>query len=166
MKNRLILWVLIDLYKWSLAFFSLDLEVLSSTIPQWNCVYVPSHLICFVTGSLDAAQSSKKRSSSKVVVFVLLLCVVLTTFAFLASVACCFYRRDKCTVHPPIFSSDKETSCNSGTDLISHRSSSMLETKLYINSPINHGIGNYSKELQQSVLSKPYIARSVLSTNL
>ncbi|KAL6195793.1 hypothetical protein ACLB2K_031411 [Fragaria x ananassa] len=96
------------------------------------------------SGSLDAAQSSKNRSSSKVVVFVLLLCVVLTTFAFLASVACYFYRRDKCTVHPPIFSSDKETSCNTGTDLTSHRSSSMLETKLYINSPINHGIGCFT----------------------
>ena len=121
------------------------------------CLYTKSFdygLFCFVTGSLDAAQSSKKRSSSKVVVFVLLLCVVLTTFAFLASVACYFYRRDNCTVQPPIFSSDKETSCNSGTDLISHRNSSMLETKLYINSPINQGIGNYSNKLQRSVCFK------------
>lgn len=121
---------------------------------KWTCICYANGLPkvaadghdtnCFTTcnctsGSLNAAQSSKKRFSSKVVVIVLLLCVILTTFAFLASVACYFYRRGKCTVQSPIFSSDKETSCNSGTNLISHRSSSVLETKIYINSPINQG---------------------------
>uniref|UniRef100_A0A5B6YLA1 non-specific serine/threonine protein kinase n=1 Tax=Davidia involucrata TaxID=16924 RepID=A0A5B6YLA1_DAVIN len=89
------------------------------------------------SGSSSGAQSSKKRICSKVVVVILLLCVVLTTLAFIASVVCYVYRRDKCPIQPPLFSSDKETSCNSTTNLISHRASSVEESKIYIGSPIN-----------------------------
>ncbi|KAA8550377.1 hypothetical protein F0562_002061 [Nyssa sinensis] len=94
--------------------------------------------VCNCTsGSSSETQSSKKRISSKVVVIVLLLCIVLTTLAFIASAVCYVYRRDKCPIQPPLFSSDKETSCNSATNLISHRVTSAPESKVYIGSPIN-----------------------------
>ncbi|CAB4282761.1 unnamed protein product [Prunus armeniaca] len=94
-----------------------------------NCTY----------GSLNAAKSSKNHIPSKVVVIILLVCVILTTLAFLASVACYFCRRNKCPIQPPLFSSDKETSCNSATNLISHKSSSVFETRINMDSPINKG---------------------------
>ncbi|KAA8544075.1 hypothetical protein F0562_021748 [Nyssa sinensis] len=89
------------------------------------------------SGSSTGPLSSKKRICSKVVVIILLLCVVLTTLAFIASVLCYVYRRDKCPIQPPLFSSDKETSCNSTTNLISHGASSVPESKIYISSPID-----------------------------
>lgn len=95
----------------------------------------------FLTGSLSDAQSSKKHVSNKVVVFVLLLCVILTTLAFLSSVACYFYRKDKSTIQPPGFTSDRETSFNSATNLISYKTYSLPETKYGVNSPIKHITG-------------------------
>ncbi|XP_010253728.1 PREDICTED: receptor-like serine/threonine-protein kinase NCRK [Nelumbo nucifera] len=82
-------------------------------------------------------RSSRKHISSKAIVYILLLCVVLTTVAFLASLGCYVYRRDKCPVQPPVFSSDKDSSCNSATNLITHRSSSVPEFKVNIKSPLN-----------------------------
>ncbi|KAI3875486.1 hypothetical protein MKX03_031341, partial [Papaver bracteatum] len=75
-------------------------------------------------GSAGEPKVASKRITSKVVVYVLLLSVVLTTLAFLASLGCYVYRRDKYLLRPPIFSSDKDTSCNSATNLISHASTS------------------------------------------
>ncbi|KAJ6793027.1 receptor-like serine/threonine-protein kinase NCRK [Iris pallida] len=69
----------------------------------------------------------QKRMFNKGVVVILLLCVVLTTIAFLVSVACYFYRKDKFSAQPPVFSSVKEASWNSATNLISHQSASFPE---------------------------------------
>ncbi|XP_048444881.1 receptor-like serine/threonine-protein kinase NCRK isoform X1 [Pyrus x bretschneideri] len=96
-----------------------------------NCTY----------GSLNAAQPSKNHFSSKVVVIILLACVILTTLAFISSVACYFCRRAKCSIQAPIFSPDKESSCNSASNLISYKSSSLFETKINMDSPISKGTG-------------------------
>ncbi|XP_043706294.1 receptor-like serine/threonine-protein kinase NCRK [Telopea speciosissima] len=80
---------------------------------------------------------SRKQISSKVVVYILLMCVVLTTVAFLASLACYIRRRGKCRLQPPVFSSDKYSSYNSTTNLISYRSNSMPEFKVNVNSPLS-----------------------------
>uniref|UniRef100_A0A7N0TWD1 non-specific serine/threonine protein kinase n=1 Tax=Kalanchoe fedtschenkoi TaxID=63787 RepID=A0A7N0TWD1_KALFE len=63
----------------------------------------------------------------KAVVIILLVCVVLVTSAFFTSVACYVYRREKCPIPPPLFTSDKETSYNSATLFISHRTKSERE---------------------------------------
>ncbi|KAB2038649.1 hypothetical protein ERO13_D03G136300v2 [Gossypium hirsutum] len=76
----------------------------------------------------------RKNYANRVVVIVLLLCVILTTLAFLASLTCYFYQKDKCRKCPiqlSTFSSDKGTSCNSATNLISNKTSS-AETKANI----------------------------------
>ncbi|KAM1342216.1 hypothetical protein ACFX2F_006566 [Malus domestica] len=96
-----------------------------------NCTY----------GSLNAAKPSKNHLSSKVVVIILLACVILTTLAFISSVACYFCRRAKCSIQAPIFSPDKESSCNSASNLISYKSSSLFETKINMDSPIGKGTG-------------------------
>ncbi|XP_059659480.1 receptor-like serine/threonine-protein kinase NCRK isoform X2 [Cornus florida] len=93
------------------------------------------------SGPSNEAESSKKQISSKVVVIILLLCVVFTTLAFVALVLCYVYRRDKCTIQPPQFLSDKETSYNSATNLISHSANSMAKSRAYNGSPINPIIG-------------------------
>lgn len=90
-----------------------------------------------LTGSTSEAESSKKRVSSKVAVVILLLCVILTTLVFIASVIWYVSRRDKCSFVKPVFSSDKESSYNSTTNLISHTATSVPEFKVYIGSPAN-----------------------------
>ncbi|GMI96987.1 hypothetical protein like AT2G28250 [Hibiscus trionum] len=113
---------------------------------RWKCVCatdgfpkvaVNNHdTTCFTAcnctaGSLPEAPA-RKNYANRVVVIVLLLCVILTTLAFLASLTCYFYRKDKCPkcpIQPAVFSSDKETSCNSATNLISHKTWSASETK-------------------------------------
>ena len=87
----------------------------------------------FLTGSIPEVPASRKHYTNRVVVIILLLCVILTTLAFLASATWYFYRKDKCPkcpIQPPIFSSDKETSCNSATNLISHKTSLVPESKV------------------------------------
>ncbi|WJX50205.1 hypothetical protein P8452_36540 [Trifolium repens] len=98
-------------------------------------------------GTVGTPSSSKKHISSKVVVIILLICVICTTVALLTSVVCYIYRRDRCNIKSPIFSSDKDTSSGSTTNLISYRTgtSSMPETKLFINSPIYHFTGCFQK---------------------
>ncbi|CAM8970180.1 unnamed protein product [Rhodiola kirilowii] len=64
---------------------------------------------------------------SKALVIILLMCVVLVTFAFFTSVACYLYRRENCPIPPSLFSSDKESSYNSATLFISHRTMSETE---------------------------------------
>ena len=95
-------------------------------------------------GTLSTSQGSKKHISCKIVVVVLLISVVCTTIAFLASVICYVYRRDRCPIQSRILSSDKEISCNSISDLISHRTLSVPETKVTL-SPINHITGCFQK---------------------
>lgn len=89
------------------------------------------------SGSQDTSSTPRKRISSKAVVYILLLCVAFTTIAFLASFACCIYRKDKCHVQPPIFSTDKDTSWNSAANLISHKSVSMTDFQVKMKSHFN-----------------------------
>ncbi|CAK7332293.1 unnamed protein product [Dovyalis caffra] len=100
---------------------------------------------CLLTGSLADAQATRKHISSKIVVVILLLCVILTTIAFLASITCYLYRKDKCPIQSPLFLSDRETSCNSATNLISHRASSVTETNISADYSINPISGCFRK---------------------
>lgn len=92
-------------------------------------------------GTIRKPLGSKKQISSKIVVIFLSICVICTTIAFLTSVVCHVYRRDKGPIQSPMISSDKETSHSSTTNLISHRTSSVPETKVAITSPISHITG-------------------------
>ncbi|XP_022752873.1 receptor-like serine/threonine-protein kinase NCRK isoform X1 [Durio zibethinus] len=130
---------------------------------RWTClcatdgfpkVAVDNHdTSCFTAcnctaGSLPEAPASRKHYANRVVVIILLLCVILTTLAFLVSLTCYFYRKDKCPkcpIQPPIFSSDKETSCNSATNLISHKTSLVSETKVDIGFPTKPIAGCFQK---------------------
>ncbi|ESW04270.1 hypothetical protein PHAVU_011G081200 [Phaseolus vulgaris] len=98
-------------------------------------------------GTVSNLGGSKKHVSIKIVVVILLICVICTTMAFLVSLLCHVYRRDRCTIQSPVFSTYKETSSGSTTNLISHRSgaSSVPETKFAINSPICHITGCFQK---------------------
>ncbi|XP_058004219.1 receptor-like serine/threonine-protein kinase NCRK isoform X2 [Hevea brasiliensis] len=89
------------------------------------------------SGSLTENGARRNHLSGKVVVIILLLCVILATLTFLASITCYVYRKDKCPIQRPIFSSDRDTSYNSATNLISHKASSVSEIKFSIDSPIN-----------------------------
>lgn len=91
---------------------------------------------CFLTGSLTDAQATRKHISSTIVV-VILLCVILTILAFLTSITWYLCRKDKFPIQSPSFLSDRETSCNSATNLISHRASSVSEAKICVDSPTN-----------------------------
>ncbi|KAF9596278.1 hypothetical protein IFM89_008513 [Coptis chinensis] len=102
-----------------------------------SCNCTSGKNILMNVGPFGEPKASKKHVSNKYIVFILLLSVVLTSLAFLASLGCYIYRRDKCPVQPPIFSSDKYTGCNSATNLISHGSASVPEFGVKINSHIN-----------------------------
>ncbi|KAI9075091.1 hypothetical protein K1719_042939 [Acacia pycnantha] len=96
-------------------------------------------------GSLNMLQGSEKHISSRIIIIILLVCVVCTTIALFASFTCYVCWKERCPIQPPVFSSDKETSCNSATNLISNRTSSVIETKIAINSPINNITGCFKK---------------------
>ncbi|GAY38393.1 hypothetical protein CUMW_036350 [Citrus unshiu] len=97
-----------------------------------------------LTGSVSGVKASGKHISSKVVVIVLLLCVILTTIAFLMLVLCYVYRKGKFRLRSSVISSDKE-SCNSATNLISHRITSVPETRVEVVSPIDLATGCFLK---------------------
>ncbi|XWS53297.1 hypothetical protein CRYUN_Cryun11dG0144800 [Craigia yunnanensis] len=142
---------------------SCDCSPVEPSGDRWTCLCAPDGFpkvavdnhdtTCFTAcnctaGSLPEAPASKKHYTNRVFVIILLLCVILTTLAFLASVTCYFYRKDKCPkcpIQPPIFSSDKETSCNSDTNLISHKSSLVSETKGNISFPTKLIAGCFQK---------------------
>ncbi|KAJ7981016.1 Protein kinase family protein [Quillaja saponaria] len=96
-------------------------------------------------GNLSIAKDSRKHMSSKIVVVIISMCVIFTTIAFLVSVICYIYRRRECPIQLSMLSSDKESSCNSTTNLISYKSSSVAETKLTINSPITNKTGCFCR---------------------
>ncbi|KAE8677083.1 Receptor-like serine/threonine-protein kinase NCRK [Hibiscus syriacus] len=113
---------------------------------RWNCMCATDGFpkvafnnhdtTCFTACNCTAGSLPetpvRKNYANRIVVIVLLLCVILTTLAFLASLTCYFYRKDKCPkcpIGPEVFLSDKETSCNSAANLISHKTSSASETK-------------------------------------
>lgn len=80
------------------------------------------------SGAWIEEQCSKKRITSKVLIIILLTCITLTTLAFVASLLCYIYRKDKWSTHRSLFSSDKQssdkqTSCNSASSLISQGAS-------------------------------------------
>ncbi|XP_054793176.1 receptor-like serine/threonine-protein kinase NCRK [Prosopis cineraria] len=127
---------------------------------KWTCICDPNGFPkvavdghsphCFTAckctwGSLPMSQDSKKHISSKIIIVILLVCVACTTVAFLASFTCYVFWKDRCPIQSPMISSDKETSCNSTTNLISNGTSSVLETKIAINSPVNHITGCFKK---------------------
>ncbi|XVF20257.1 hypothetical protein REPUB_Repub11eG0182100 [Reevesia pubescens] len=142
---------------------SCDCSPVEPSGDRWTClcatdgfprVAVDDHdTTCFTAcnctaGSLPEAPAPRKHYANRVVVIILLLCVILTTLAFLASVTCYFYRKDKCPkcpIQPPIFSSDKETSCNSATNLISHKTSLVSDTKVNISFPTKPTAGCFQK---------------------
>lgn len=72
-------------------------------------------------------QSAKKKISSKVILVILLLCAAVITLGFVASMLCYAYRRDKYSIQRSLFSSDKDTSCNSATNLILSQATSIGE---------------------------------------
>ncbi|KAF8395240.1 hypothetical protein HHK36_019182 [Tetracentron sinense] len=119
------------------SFLAKEVLKLQTEIFYLHCSQLGWHLIASHTRSPGEPQASRKRISNKVVVIILLLCVVLTTLAFLSSLGCYIYQRDKYPVQPPVLSSDKDTSCNSTTNLISHKSTSVPEFKVNIDSPVN-----------------------------
>ncbi|KAM7522366.1 hypothetical protein LguiA_012268 [Lonicera macranthoides] len=123
--------MLIDSLKWSPIIMTL--AVLRTAI----AILFP----CLLTGSSSDVQTSKKRVSSKLIVIILLICVVLTAIASLASLLCYAYTRDKCPIQRPLFSSDRDSSNNSATNLINHRTKSVPEYSFYIGSPDNRMIG-------------------------
>lgn len=92
---------------------------------------------CNCTSGSTRTSIDNKHISSKGVFVVLLLSVVLTTMALLASVTCYFYRKDKVYGKPPISASDRDTSWNSGMNLISQRSTSFQEYQFKVQSHTN-----------------------------
>ncbi|RDX66558.1 Receptor-like serine/threonine-protein kinase NCRK, partial [Mucuna pruriens] len=93
-------------------------------------------------GTVRMPLGSKKQISSKIVVVILSICVICSTIAFLTSVVCHVWRRDRYPIQSPMISSDKETSYSSSTtNLICHRTSSVPETKVSMNSPFSHITG-------------------------
>lgn len=138
-----------------MKFFSSTFTLFSAYLRSTNILnhwFVPTSRYSFTkfycyAGTVSTPLGSKKHISSKIVVIILLICVICTTIALLASVGCYIYRRDKCPIQSPMFSSDKETSSGSTTKLISHRTgtSSVTETKHFVNSPIYHITGKLYK---------------------
>ncbi|WOG87593.1 hypothetical protein DCAR_0206823 [Daucus carota subsp. sativus] len=128
--------------------------VKDSSVGKWVCICAADKLprvtndhdaFCFTScncksGSAKDTEFPKRRVSSKVVVIILLLCVALTTLAIIGSVMWYFYRKEKCSERS-VFSSDKDSTYNSTTNLISHRAYSMPEFKVYISSPVNPVVG-------------------------
>lgn len=106
-------------------------------------VKLVNYISCFSAGSVSETEYPKRRVSSKVVVIILLLCVALTTLAIIGSVMWYFYRKEKCSIEKSAFSSDKDSTYNSTTNLISHRAYSLPEFKVYIGSPVNPVVGKY-----------------------
>ncbi|KAF8039846.1 hypothetical protein BT93_B2152 [Corymbia citriodora subsp. variegata] len=94
-------------------------------------------------GSPNEASVSERHNSSRAVIIVLLICILFTTIAFLGSIIFYIFRKEKCPIQSSVFSSDKETSYNSGTNLIQHKISSTREAKFNISSPINSFMGCY-----------------------
>ncbi|GMI92123.1 hypothetical protein like AT2G28250 [Hibiscus trionum] len=142
---------------------SCDCNPVESSGDRWTClcasdgfpkVAVDNHdTTCFTAcnctaGSLPGVPASRKHFTDKVVIIVLLLSLIFTTLAFLASVTCYFYRKDKCpkcSIQPSIFLSNKEISCNSATNLISHKSYLLSETKMNICFPTRPIAGCFQK---------------------
>ncbi|XP_059291762.1 receptor-like serine/threonine-protein kinase NCRK [Lycium ferocissimum] len=113
---------------------SCDCTIDKSSKNRWICICAADGLprvaadrndsSCFTAcdcryGTQLEMQSAKKKISSKVILVILLLCATVITLGFVAASMLCYaYRKDKYSIQRPLFSSDKETSCNSATNLI------------------------------------------------
>lgn len=109
-------------------------------------IYVTS---CFSTGSTGGAVPKEKRESSKFIVLILLFSVVVTALVFVGLFVCYVYQREKYPFSQRLSLSDKGTSYNSASHLISHNATSLPEFKVYISSPAtrNTGTNGISKSL-------------------
>ncbi|XP_068653294.1 receptor-like serine/threonine-protein kinase NCRK [Aristolochia californica] len=141
--------------KWACLCAGENVPTASSSVTNPGCFTA-----CNCTsGASSGPQSSSKHISSKVVVYVLLLCVVLTTVAFLASIGCYLYRKDRSSLQQPVFSSDKDTSWNSATKLISQRSGSVPEFHVKISScfpPMSGCLRASGKNIPGSIIQFSY----------
>nr|XP_043632742.1 receptor-like serine/threonine-protein kinase NCRK isoform X2 [Erigeron canadensis] len=118
---------------------------------RWKCVCNGDRLPkvaadresgCFVScncnsGLLSEGESSKKQFSSKSLLIILLLSMLVATLAIFASVMCYVYRKHICPKQIHLSSSDKDTSFSSTTNLISYKTASVPESKIYMHSPNN-----------------------------
>nr|XP_016439083.1 PREDICTED: receptor-like serine/threonine-protein kinase NCRK isoform X1 [Nicotiana tabacum]XP_016439084.1 PREDICTED: receptor-like serine/threonine-protein kinase NCRK isoform X1 [Nicotiana tabacum]XP_016439085.1 PREDICTED: receptor-like serine/threonine-protein kinase NCRK isoform X1 [Nicotiana tabacum]XP_016439086.1 PREDICTED: receptor-like serine/threonine-protein kinase NCRK isoform X1 [Nicotiana tabacum]XP_016439087.1 PREDICTED: receptor-like serine/threonine-protein kinase NCRK isofor len=98
-----------------------------------------SYSSCFTAcdchyGTQLEKQSPKKRISSKVILVILVLCATVIMLGFIVLMLCYVYRKDKYSIQRPLFSSDKETSYNSATNLILSQGTSIAEHGQYIGS--------------------------------
>ncbi|KAK9676686.1 hypothetical protein RND81_11G093500 [Saponaria officinalis] len=122
---------------------SCDCGPVGSTGDKWSCNCAGGQLPhlatvnkssgCFTTcnctsGAVSDAHHPRKHVTRKIVVIILFVCLVLTTLAFIASLVCCFYQKDK--HQPQKILSDKGSSYNSGTDLIKHKSLSQPSSRV------------------------------------
>ncbi|XP_017245919.1 receptor-like serine/threonine-protein kinase NCRK isoform X2 [Daucus carota subsp. sativus] len=97
------------------------------------------------SGSTGGAVPTEKRESSKFLVLILLFSVVVTALVFVGLFVCYVYHRDKYPFSQHLSLSDKGTSYNSASHLISHNATSLPEFKVYISSPATRNTGCFQK---------------------
>ncbi|KAI4368763.1 hypothetical protein MLD38_017280 [Melastoma candidum] len=112
---------------------------------------------CFEACDCSSGFPNEKKLSvwhnpTRIVVAVLLGCAILIAIAFVVSLACYLWRKDKCRIQSSASSLDRETGCNSNAKLVYPHSSSSPETKLIISSPIKAFAGFFYKV---GFISKP-----------
>ncbi|GMH07123.1 hypothetical protein Nepgr_008963 [Nepenthes gracilis] len=108
--------------RWSCVCAHDEFPVLEADNHNSNCFTA-----CDCTsGSLNDTQAPRKHISSKIVVIILLECVALMTFVFAALVICYVYRKGNSQQSKLL--SDKGSSYNSTTNLISRRPTSVSES--------------------------------------
>ncbi|ERN08386.1 hypothetical protein AMTRI_Chr07g23750 [Amborella trichopoda] len=119
------------------------------SIITWSCICAYEGIIrsqsyihdssCFsscncTSGKMNTSKDSKHHISSKVFIATLVLCAVVTTIVLLASLIFYIRHKDKYSIQSPIFSTGKDGSSNSFTNLLSHRSTGTSEVQLHYNS--------------------------------
>lgn len=70
-----------------------------------------------------------KHITRRIVMIILLVYVVIISVALFVSIGCHFYRKEELFLHRRIYSSARDTSCNSSANLISYRSDSFMRTQ-------------------------------------
>lgn len=79
-------------------------------------------------GSIETSVAWK-RITRRIVMIILLVFVVIISIALFVSIGCHFYRKEKLFLHRRIYSSARDTSFNSSSNLISYRSDSFLRSQ-------------------------------------
>lgn len=91
--------------------------------------------MCFLLiGTQLETESAKKMISSKVILVILLLLATIITLGFVALMLLYAYRKDKYSFQRSLFSSDKDASCDSATNLIISQGTSVGEHGGYTSS--------------------------------